>query len=369
MSANKIKICTVICDITSGGVESVLQNYFSHIDRSKYELDLVTYGVQSSICEQKFQQLGFRIIEIPPKRQGFFKSLKAMNRVIKEGNYDVIHAHLTEWNCLPLFLGKINKVKCRISHSHMAEVSISKIKQLLLRIQRSVILKNATQLCACGVDAGKYLYGEDVFNKGKVKVLNNAIDRNRFQPDAVVREQVREELRISESTLCVGHIGRFLPQKNHTFLIEIFKDVVNRNPDSVLLLVGTGELENSIREKCDQLHITDKVQFLGIRPDPERLYQAMDVFCLPSLFEGLPVVGIEVQASQTPAILSDKITEKVKLTDYIFFQSLECSSEDWADKIIKLKEFKGKASFPDEYDIAYMSREWEKLYRIDGNME
>lgn len=365
MNSQKKKICNVICDITSGGVESVIQNYFTHIDRSQYELDLITYSIQSEICAEKFRELGFNIIVVPPKRNGFLKSVRKMNDAIKAGHYDVIHAHLTEWNCIPLLLGKINGVKIRISHSHMAEISLSRIKMLLLRIQRKLILKTSTKLCACGEDAGKYLYGEDVFKTGEVLILNNAIDVLKFQPDIRIRDEMRHKLKIAKDTLCIGHIGRFLPQKNHTFLIDIFTEVLKLNPDSVLLLAGTGGLLNDIRGKCEKLGISDKVKFLGVRSDPERIYQAMDVFCLPSLFEGLPVVGIEVQAAKVPAILSDRISNKVKITDLVTFYSLDAMPLDWAKAIIGKRGYQSESIFPNEYDINAMSKKWESLYAID----
>lgn len=360
----KIKICTFICDITSGGVEAVLQNYFSHLDRTHYELDLVTYNVQSEICAQKFRNLGFRIITIPPKRDGFFRSLRAMNQIIHNGSYDVIHAHLTEWNCLPMLLGKKCHVTIRISHSHMAEFNLPLQKKLLLSLQRWIILHTSTKLCACGEAAGKYLYGQRLFDAGKVLVLYNAIERDRFLPDAKVREDVRAELGIHDDELCLGHIGRFLPQKNHKFLIHVFNELLKIHPKSVLILAGTGELENEIRKECGTFEIDNKVRFLGVRPDPERLYQAMDVFCLPSLFEGLPMVGIEVQAAQKPAILSDRISNKVKITDYVRFLSLETSAQKWAQEIMSVWKYKGNGNYPKEYDISFTAHEWEQLYII-----
>lgn len=365
MKSKKKKICNVICDITSGGVESVLQNYFSYIDRSQYELDLITYSIQSEICAERFRKLGFNIIIIPPKRNGFLKSVKKMNDAIKVGHYDVIHAHLTEWNCIPLLLGKLNGVKIRISHSHMAEISLSRIKMMLLRIQRMLILSTATKLCACGEDAGKYLYGEKKFETGDVLILKNAIDVGKFQPDIRIRNEVRDEFHVNKETLCIGHIGRFLPQKNHSFLIDIFVEVLKLYPDTVLLLAGTGDLFNDIQNKCARYGISDKVRFLGVRSDPERVYQAIDVFCLPSLFEGLPVVGIETQAAKVPAILSDCITSKVKITDLVTFYSLDAKPQDWAKMIIEKRGFQSKSIFPNEYDIHAMSTKWESLYNID----
>lgn len=360
----KERICTIVCDITSGGVESVLLNYFSHMDCSGYELDLVTYNISSELCAEKFRKLGFRIIVIPPKRFGFIKSVQQMWKVIRDGRYDVVHAHLTEWNCIPMFLAWKCGVKIRISHSHMADYPNGVKRKVLFTAQKIFNRMFANKYCACGQDAAKYLYGEKLYRNGHVRVLNNAIDVQRFKHNVEVRKEVRDKLKIGESTLCVGHIGRFLEQKNHTFLVDIFAELVKMYPDSCLLLMGMGDLEEKIREKVINLKLTDQVHFLGVRNDPERIYQAMDVFCLPSLYEGLPVVGIEVQAAGVPCVMSDRVSPEVKITPLITMLGLEHSPREWAQALIQAAEEKKEpVMFPKEYDIAYTSHKWEDLYR------
>lgn len=359
----KKRICNIVCDITSGGVESVLINYFSHMDLSNYELDLMTYGIASESCAEKFRKLGFNIIVIPPKREGFFRSVREMDNVIKAGKYDILHAHLTEWNCIPMFLGWKDGVKMRISHSHMADFPKGWKAKLLFYVQKLLNKEFANVLCACGEDAAKYLYGEKLYRSGRVQVLNNAIDVQKFEHNDTVREEVRGELGIGESTLCVGHIGRFLEQKNHTFLIDIFAELVKLHPNSCLLLMGIGELEEKIRVKVVNLKLTDQVRFLGVRNDPERIYQAMDVFCLPSLYEGLPVVGIEVQAAGIPCVMSDKVSQKVKITPLVNMLGLEEEAKTWAKKLLSVSEVdKCNRYFPDDYDISKICNQWKSLY-------
>lgn len=361
--ADKKRICTIVCDITSGGVESVLLNYFSHMDCSAYDLDLVTYDISSELCAEKFRKLGFRIIVVPPKRKGFKKSVQQMGRVIRDGKYDVVHAHLTEWNCIPMFLAWKHGVEVRISHSHMADFPCGLKRKALFAVQKMLNRIFANKYCACGEDAAKYLYGEKMYRNGHVQVLNNAIDVQKFEHNVAVRKEVRGELGIGESTLCVGHIGRFLEQKNHTFLIDIFAELVKLHPDSCLLLMGMGELEEKIREKVVNLKLTEEVRFLGVRNDPERIYQAMDVFCLPSLYEGLPVVGIEVQAAKVPCVMSDRVSSKVKITPLITMLGLECSSHEWAQALIQSARVDtSRVSFPEEYNIAHTCSQWADLY-------
>ena len=357
------KICNIVCDITGGGVESVLINYFSHLDRSNYTLDLLTYGITSEICAKRFKDLGFNIITIPPKRNGFFKSVMAMNDVLKKNKYDIVHAHLTEWNCIPMVLGWRNKIKIRISHSHMADFPQGIAKRVLLKIQRFFILKFATKLCACGQAAAEYLYGK--IKAEKVQIINNAIDVKRFVPNKEVRNEVRKELGLSGSTFCVGHVGRFVEQKNHFFLIDIFFNVLKFNPNSCLLLLGTGPLEKEVLEKVERLGLLTNVKFLGITNTPERIYQAFDVFCLPSLYEGFPVVALEMQSLCIPSLLSDYISKEVIVTPFISMMNLKKDDAGkWAAKIcsIKNKINMNFSSFPKDYDINYSSKLWSKLY-------
>ena len=357
------RICNVICDITSGGVESVIQNYFAYMDTSDYQLDLITYDVKSEICAKRFEELGFNIKVVPPKRDGFLKSVGAMNHAIKEGRYDIVHTHLTEWNCIPMFLAWMNRVPLRISHSHMAAFHKGIKARFLFAIQKVTNKIFANRLCACGDDAAKYLYGNRDLEIGRVTVLNNAIDVNRFQYNLDVRKIVRQELGIGNA-LCIGHIGRFLPQKNHVFLIDIFEQVKRIENNAVLILLGTGELEPTIREKVKALRLENSVIFLGIKGQPERYYQAMDVFCLPSLFEGLPVVGIEAQAAGLPCLVSDMVSDKVQITDKLQFCSLGFSAQGWAKEIIQLaqNDDRSVSTFPVSYDINNMAKEWEQLY-------
>lgn len=358
-----LRICNVVCDITSGGVESVIQNYFSHMDRSQYNLDLMTYDVKSETCAKKFENLGFRIIVVPPKRLGFIRSVREMNRVIKNGKYDVVHTHLTEWNCIPMFLAWLNRVPVRISHSHMAAFPKSPREKTLFSLQKCINKIFSNKLVACGDAAAVYLYGQRTVDKGMVEVINNAIDVSRFAPNEAIRKKVRDGLEIREGTLCVGHIGRFLEQKNHTFLIDIFFELQKEWIDSVLLLMGTGDLETGIKKKVSSLGIETKVYFLGLQKNPEHFYQAMDVFCLPSLFEGLPVVGIEAQAANLPCIVSDKVSEEIKLTELVKFVSLNASASEWADAIINAHNNKKDVKIPDSYNLSAAWKQWKDLYK------
>ena len=360
---DKKNICVVVPEIGNGGVEAVLLNFFSHMDCTKYNLDIVAYKVSNEYRKAIFKKLGFKIILVPSKKEGLSKSLLAMDAVFKTTKYDVVHAHMTKWNCIPMFLAWKRKVPIRISHSHLAVAPSGLVNKGIFLIQQLIIKCCANRLCACGEDAAISLYGKKTFEDGKVIVINNAIDMRKFIKNEFIRMEVRHELGILDTTFCVGHIGRFHEHKNHAFLIKIFREVHKRIPDSKLLLVGDGDLKSKICDEVKKYGLGPYVLFLGVRNDPERIYQAMDVFCMPSLYEGLPVVGIEAQAAGLPCVFSDGISSKVCISSLASIIPLGNSEQQWAEEIIKLKGHHLTVDFPKEYDIEYEAKEWEKLYR------
>ena len=191
-----------------------------------------------------------------------------------------------------------------------------------------------TDYMCCSELAGRWLFGDKAYDSGKVYLLNNAIDLDKFKYNKSLRKEKRKELGISDDTLVIGHIGRFVAQKNHTFLIDIFNELHKKNPSSLLLLVGQGPLMEEIKNKVKELKLNDSVRFLGQRNDVNELYQAFDVFCLPSLYEGLPVVGVEAQASGLLCILSNAMTKETKVLDITKFMSLNNTPREWADSIL-----------------------------------
>lgn len=358
----KKRLCVIAPEIGSGGVEAVLLNYFSYIDRSKLSMDLMTYEITNLERKKKFEALGFRLIKVPKKKNGLFRSVQAMYREFNINKYDIVHSHMTMWNCIPMFLAWKCKIPVRISHSHLAIPSQRLTSKMLLIVQRLFIKMFSTKLCACGEDAAIFLYGKSSYQHGKVEVINNAIDVSKFRPDNAKRISMRKSLGIADNTFCVGHIGRFHEHKNHCFLIDIFEEVCRIHPDSQLLLVGDGDLKDLVQEKVIDKKLASKVKFLGVRDDPEAIYQAMDVFCLPSLYEGLPVVGIEAQAVGLPCFFSDCVSSKVMVTKLAQSISLSKSAHYWAENLVGSRGLIVDEAFPAEYDIRKMAYIWEKMY-------
>ena len=334
MENEPIRVAQVIGKWLGGGVESVVMNYYRHIDRNKIQFDFICDDDSTNIPYDEIEKLGGRVILVPPY-QKVFKYQKELKRIFKENKYKIVHSHINTLSVFPLYAAKCAKVPVRIAHSHSTTNKKEWKKNLLKQVLRPFSKVYATNYMCCSELAGRWLFGNKGYDKGNVYLLNNAIDLDKFKYDEKIRKQKRKELNINDSTLVIGHIGRFVAQKNHTFLIDIFNEVHKQNNDSLLMLVGQGPLMNEIQEKVNNLGLKDSVIFLGQRNDANELYQAMDIFVLPSLYEGLPVVGVEAQASGLLCFLSSDMTKKTKVLDSTKFMSLSNSAEEWANEILK----------------------------------
>lgn len=219
----------------------------------------------------------------------------------------------------------------RICHNHTTACWGEGAKTLLKYILRPWNKLFATDFFACGETAGRWMYGNRCFEQGRVSVMSNAIDTQKFAFDPGARKQLRDELKISQDAFVIGHVGRFMYQKNHSFLIDIFAEVLKNKPGAVLLLVGEGELMGNIREKVRARGISGSVVFTGAREDVNKLYSAMDVFCLPSFYEGMPVVAWEAQANGLPCVFSERITKETSQSNNSCqFLHLEQGVKEWA---------------------------------------
>ena len=366
MENTPIRIAQIMGKWLGGGVEAVVMNYYRHIDRDKIQFDFICDEDSTNIPYEEIKKLGGKVILIPPY-QKIFKYHKELKRVLKEGKYKIVHSHINTLSVFSLFAAKCAGVPVRIAHSHSTTNKKEKKKNLLKQILRPFSKLFATDYMCCSELSGRWLFGNKEYDKGNVYLLNNAIDLEKFKFDENIRREKRKELKIDDDTLVIGHIGRFVEQKNHRFLIDIFNEVHKQNNNSLLLLVGQGPLMEEMKEKVEDLGLSDFVQFLGQRNDVAELYQAFDVFCLPSLYEGLPVVGIEAQASGLLCVFSDDMTKETKVLESTIFMSLDNTYKSWANKILELfckykrNDTKEKLS-NNKYNIDVESKKLEKYY-------
>lgn len=337
-----IRVAQIIGKWLGGGVESVVMNYYRHIDRTKIQFDFICDEDSTNIPYEEIEKMGGKVILIPPY-QKVFKYHKKLKEVLKSGGYKIVHSHINTLSVFSLFAAKCAGVPVRIAHSHSTTNKKEKKKNLLKQVLRPFSKVFATDYMCCSELAGRWLFGNKEYDNGNVYLLNNAIDLDKFKYDEEKRKEKRKELNIEDDTLVIGHVGRFVEQKNHRFLIDIFNEVHKQKEKSILLLAGQGPLMEEMKEKVKILGIEDSVKFLGQRNDINELYQAFDVFCLPSLYEGLPVVGVEAQATGLLCIFSDDMTKETKVLDTTEFLSLNQSVEEWTYTILKkYKSFKRK---------------------------
>lgn len=367
-----IRVAHIIGKWVGGGVESVVMNYYRHIDRSKIQFDFICDNDSTDIPYNEIEELGGRVILIPPYQKviSYHKELK---KVLREGNYKIVHSHINTLSVFSLCAAKAAGVPVRIAHSHSTTNPKEWKKNLLKQMLRPLSKIFATDYFCCSELAGRWLFGDKTYDEGKVYLLNNAIDTEKFKFNEEVREKVRKELNIDEDIFVVGHIGRFVEQKNHTFLIDIFNEVHKVKPNSKLMLVGQGPLKETVEEKVNRLGLSDSVLFLGQRNDVNELYQAMDVFVLPSLYEGLPVVGVEAQAAGLPCVFSSDMTSETKiLVDTIFLPIKGCITE-WQNNVLNInsilqrsnsgKELRTKC-FDINLEVSKLLNKYVGLYKI-----
>lgn len=369
MDSNQIRIAQIMGKWVGGGVESVVMNYYRHIDRNKIQFDFICDDDSTNIPYEEIENLGGKVILIPPY-QKIFKYHKKLKKVLKEGNYKIVHSHVNTLSVFSLWAAKSAGIPVRIAHSHSTTNKKEKKKNLLKQVLRPFSKVFATDYMCCSELAGRWQFGNKEYDNGNVYLLNNAIDLEKFKYDEKVRKSKRKELNIDDDTLVIGHIGRFVPVKNHDFLLDIFEKINIKHADSILLLAGQGPLEQKIKNKVKKLNLNEKVKFLGQRNDVSELYQAFDVFLLPSLYEGLPVVGIEGQASSLLCYFSDEMTKETKILDTTKFMSISQSAELWSDDILKnVKKYKRINTIKKMSDEGFnIKKEADKLKKYYFNL-
>lgn len=327
-----IRILQIVTYMGRGGLETMLMNYYRHIDRSQVQFDFLVHRDFTADYDQEILDLGGRIYRLPklnPVSAQYQKALRAFFDEHRE--YQVVHSHLDCMAGIPLKEAKAHGVPICIAHAHNNNQTKDK-KYLLKLLYKRNIPKVADFLFACSQEAGEWMFGRKPF-----WILNNAIDAPAYVYDESTRRKVRNELGISGDTLLVGHVGRFAPQKNHPMLIRIMAALKNQCRDSKFLLVGAGEGMDAAKAEVRSLGLQNDVIFAGLRTDVPDLLQAMDVFVFPSVNEGLPLSVIEAQAAGLPCIISDGVPIECKKTDPVIQKKLSDGPDVWAEQIMQFR--------------------------------
>jgi len=322
--------------IDGGGVGGVIYNYLSHMDLKDMHVEVVVrdYG-HRQFLHDRFDELGISVHYIVQRKKNLKKHFEEISKIIRDGKFDIVHCHDQNWSIIYLKIAEKMGVPVRIAHSHLTVQTSDRIKIAISNLFTTSLKKTATGYFACGKAAGVYMWGSEIANSSKLYVMRNAVDAQRFQFSDSIRDEYRKKFGFGDKTV-IGHIGRFNEQKNHLFLINIFKVYLKIDSTALLILIGIGELEEQIRELVIKNEMQNNVIFLGQREDVRELYNAFDVFILPSLYEGLPVVGVEAQANGLPCIFSDTISNEVVILPDTEVLKLSDSAQMWAHVIRNL---------------------------------
>lgn len=329
-----IRVLQIVDSMGYGGIQAFIMNVYRNIDTDSIQFDFLLHKKSNNSYEAEILTRGGRIYYVPPRNQGILKNVVALNDFFKKHReYSIVHMHESSLSYLtPLIVAKKYGVNKRIIHSHSSHILGRKINLALHKIGKKRIAFIATDYLACGRLAADWFF-QNTKVDNKVRIINNGIDIGQFTYNEVVRNKVREELGVSDELL-IGHVGRFNDVKNHSFLIDVFAEVLKLNRGCKLILVGDGTLRKQIEDKCRIEALDKKVIFTGTRTDVNELYQAMDCFVLPSLYEGFPVSLVECQAAGLPAVISDNITDEVVVKKNIIKKSLSSSPKEWAFSIL-----------------------------------
>ena len=324
-----IRVLQVVTHMERGGLESMLMNYYKHVDRERVQFDFLVHRQERAAFDDEIESLGGRIYRLPRLVPWSKSYLSALNHFFdKHPEYKVIHVHQDCLSSVILKAAAQHNVPVRVAHSHSANQD-KNLKYPVKLWYKRFIPQYATNLFACGKDAGDWMFGGASY-----QIINNAIDVAAYTYDPTKRQEMRRQLGL-ENDFTIGHVGRFNQPKNHPFLIDIFAALLKKEPNAVLLLVGGGEGMSKMQEKVQELGIAEHVRFLGVRSDVADLMQAMDMFVLPSLYEGLPVTMVEAQAAGLPCIISDKVPPECILTEgLVDVMPLSASPSAWAEKIL-----------------------------------
>lgn len=325
----KIKLAYVVGGLTTGGVESVIYNYLSHMNREQYELVYISYDTPDKKVKTRFEDLGFTVYEVEKKKEHPIKSCIHVYRILKKHQIEIIHSHMTLICFVTNFIGIAAGCKTRIAHSHLV-IQERGIKRVFDALCKKLTLWSSTDLFACSQEAGIYLFGKRTYKNRNVIIMKNAMELRKFCRNEKMRRAMREQYSVSDNEIVIGNVGRFAEQKNHIFLLKVFKEFQRRqNKKCWLLLVGNGPLENKIKNKAKELGIYENIIFAGAVTEPANYYMAMDVFVFPSNYEGLGIVVIEAQLAEIPVVTSDVIPEEVNISGNMMVLSVKDSIDEW----------------------------------------
>lgn len=348
-----------------GGAESFMMNLYRKIDREKIQFDFLIYDDFTNVTDyhEEIKKMGGRIFVVTNPKKNIFKYLMEVNKLLSKEQFDIVHNEVYFGGGINLYLAKKNGILKRVAHSHAT--SDGKSNNLMMKIIKyflyKLLISNATDFLAVSREAG-----DSLFKGHEYTIIHNGIDISKYERNENTRNKKRFELGIKPDFFVVGNIGRLEKQKNQQYLLDVFASLLKINQKAKLLIIGSGSLKRDLLEKIDSLELRDSVLLLDERDDIPELLQCMDVFCMPSLYEGLPMVGLEAQASRMKLVLSDTISPDTKLTRNVSFISLAEDYDKWVDTILAKPYTNEITSELMEYDVSYTLEQMMDVYMNRG---
>lgn len=371
-----IRVLQIIGIVAGGGVESVIMNYYENVDRSKVQFDFIVHDDNKIDITQKVEAMGGKVYKVTPYYKNPIAFTYEIYKVIKKFHYRIVHSNMNTLSAFSLFAAWAAGVPIRILHNHSTSSPGETKRNIMKFILRPLARLFANHYLACSRFAGDWMYGQKMMDSGKVTVINNAIDLKKYAFNLQKRKVLRKKLGVADEFV-VGHVGRFMYQKNHDFLIDIFAEAHRKIPQMVLLLIGDGPLREGIEEKVRGLNLIENVRFLGVRDDVQDLYNAMDLFILPSHYEGLGMVGVEAQANGLNVLASTAVPDEMKFTNLVQFEDLKNDTSKWSDRIIQIyynyhmtRNNRGAPIFnQSKFDISVQAKKLVNYYiQLDRNV-
>lgn len=336
-----------------GGVENCIMNYYRAINRNEFQFDFIDVYGKGLAYADEILSMGGRIYSLLSFKKNPLKMAKQLKVILLQEKYDIIHINiLSAANMLPILLSCRYSTAKVIVHSHNSSIPSGWVRRILNSLNVHLLRKLQVEKWACGLMAGQWMWGKDFSTDD---IVYNAVKFEQYEKNDVIRNEIRERCGFKQNEIVVGFVGRLSEQKNPLFLIDIIRCLVKQDEKFKLLIIGDGELRSNLEELIRQYNIENNVYFAGVRNNVNDWYKAMDLFVLPSLFEGLPLVGIEAQASGLPCFFSDRITEEVNVTNTVKYLPINNGMMLWIEAINYCME-NGEMNpiiFPENYKVDY----------------
>lgn len=376
---NRKKILEVVMgEFGASGLSHIVWEWYLRLDKEKMDIDFFFLNDPEESYARIIKKNNGKYCAFHKGKSrvlGQLHKYLMIKKMAKNGLYDCVHIHSSKAYAEAVAYLAVKKYCGRvIIHSHSSGIDgengcvniMRLIKKLCHYLCKPLLYGKNTLYFSCSEKAALWVFPKKICKSGNYTVLKNGVNTERFSFSPETREKKRKELSVSDKFV-IGHIGRFSYSKNHSFLLEIFAEIVKKRNNAVLLLAGDGKLMREVKEKAELLKISDKVIFLGNVSDTESVYMAMDCFVFPSRFEGLGLVAVEAQCSGLPVVCSDVVPPEAAVTELCSFMPLEASPGEWAEHILKQTEESSRISRSEQvaaagYDIAKSARQLEEIY-------